>query len=115
MGSGTIEATSGDRATGIGSGSDGRFASISIGSGIIRVTATRSNDSDNVPIGKGYNDRGSGVVTFDGVTMHDGREDYMDPSDWTNWPETGGSFGGIQVSAFAYGDNGKTWTLTPAP
>jgi hypothetical protein len=112
---GTIEATSGDHAAGIGSGWFGRFASINIGSGITRVTATRSNNYWNVPIGKGNDDRGSGAVTFDGVTMHDGREGYMDPSDWTNWPETGGSFGGIQVSAFAYGDNGKTWTLTPAP
>ena len=113
---GTVTATGGVYAAGIGSGWKGKFASISIGSGIIRVTATRSNDFRNVPIGKGFDDQGNGAVTFGGVTMHDGREDYMDPSDWTHWPETGGPFGGIQVSASDYGsDNGRTWTLTPAP
>ena len=112
---GTVTATGGLWAAGIGSGSFGRFASISIGSGITSVTATRSNNYWNVPIGKGNDDHGSGAVTFDGVTMHDGREDYMDPSDWTHWPETGGPFDGIQVSASDYGNNGRTWTLTPAP
>ena len=111
---GTIEATSGERGAGIGSGSYGRFASISIGSDITRVTATRSNNYWNVPIGKGFNDQGNGAVTFGSVTMHDGREDYRNPSDWIYWPETGGPFGGIQVSASDYGsENGRTWTLTP--
>ena len=113
---GTVEATSGNDAAGIGSGSGGKFTSISIGSGITRVTATRSNDYNNVPIGKGESDQGSGAVTFGGVTMHDGRNDYTDPSDWTNWPEDGGPFGGIWVTASDYGsDNGRTWTLTPKP
>ena len=112
---GTVTATSGDRAAGIGSGWNGKFASISIGSGITRVTATRSNDFFNVPIGKGNEDQGSGAVTFGSVTMHDGRNVYRNPSDWIYWPETGGPFDGIQVSASAYGENGRTWTLTPAP
>ena len=113
---GTIEATGGDDAAGIGSGWFGRFASISIGSGITSVTATRSNNFWNVPIGKGFDDRGNGAVTFGGVTMHDGRNVYRNPSDWIYWPETGGPFGGIQVSASDYGsNNGRTWTLTPAP
>ena len=110
---GTIEATGGDDAAGIGSGSYGSFASISIGSGITRVTATRSNNRSNVPIGKGFGDQGSGAVMFDGVTMHNGTGD-CHQSNWTNWPETGGPFGGIQVSASDYGsENGRTWTLTP--
>lgn len=112
---GTVTATSGDRGAGIGSGWVGRFASISIGSGITRVTATRSNDYLNVPIGKGYSDQRSGAVTFGGVTMHNGK-DGCEQENWAHWPETGGPFGGIQVSASDYGsNNGRTWTLTPAP
>ena len=111
---GTIEATGGKYAAGIGSGSYGKFTSISITKDITRVTATRSNDYSKATIGKGYNDQGSGAVTFDGVVMHDGNGD--DSKDnWANWPEDGGPFGGIEVSASDYGsDNGRTWTLTPS-
>ena len=113
---GTVTATGGDDAAGIGSGSFGSFASINIGSGIIRVTATRSNNLGNVPIGGGYKDQDSGAVTFGNEIMHNGNGVGWDSNFWTNWPETGGPFGGIQVSASAYGsDNGRTWTLTPAP
>jgi len=111
---GTIEATGGNDAAGIGSGSYGRFASISIGSGITRVTATRSNNYFNVPIGKGYGDQGKGAVTFGYEIMYNGNGDGWDSNFWTNWLETGGPFGGIQVSASDYGsNNGRTWTLTP--
>ncbi|MCR5241088.1 MAG: carbohydrate-binding domain-containing protein [Prevotella sp.] len=110
---GTIKATGGVRAAGIGSGSDGKFTSISIGSGITSVTATRSNDYRNAPIGKGNDDRGNGAVTFDGVVMHNGTGD-ASQSNWAQWPEKGGPFGGIKVSASNYGSNGKTWTLTPS-
>ena len=112
---GTVTATSGERAAGIGSGNDGSFASISIGSGIIRVTATRSNDYFNVPIGKGNDDQGSGAVTFGSVTMHDGRKDYMDPSEWTNWPTDGQTYGGIRVAVTNDPFTNRTWTLTKAP
>jgi hypothetical protein len=112
---GTITATGGNRAAGIGSGQNGKFTSISITSGITRVTATRSNNFSNAPIGKGFNDQGSGAVTFGDMTMHDGTGD-SGQSDWTYWPEDGGPFGGIRVSASNYGsNNGRTWTLTPAP
>ena len=112
---GIVEATGGDDAAGIGSGCHGKFTSISITSGITSVTATRSNDFCNAPIGKGEGDQGSGAVTFGGVVMHNGTGDSRQ-SDWTNWPEDGGPFGGIRVSASDYGsNNGRTWTLTPAP
>ena len=112
---GTVEATGGDHAAGIGSGSGGKFTSISIGSGITRVTATRSDNISNVPIGKGENDQGSGAVTFGGVTMHNGTGDSRQ-SNWAKWPEDGGPFGGIWVTASDYGtNNGRTWTLTPQP
>ena len=110
---GTIEATGGNHAAGIGGGEYGKFTSISIGSGITRVTATRSNNSSNAPIGKGFEDQGSGAVTFGGVVMHDGTDDARQ-SNWAYWPEDGGPFGGIKVSASNYGSEGRTWTLTPS-
>lgn len=111
---GIVEATGGDRAAGIGSGCYGKFTSISITSGITSVTATRSNDFGHATIGKGYDDEGSGAVTFGGVVMHNGTGDSRQ-SNWTYWPEDGGPFGGIRVSASDYGSDGRTWTLTPAP
>ena len=110
---GTIEARGGNDAAGIGSGCNGKFTSISITKDITRVTATRSNNYWNAPIGKGDNDQGSGAVTFGGVVMHNGTGD-ASQSNWANWPEDVGPFGGIKVSASDYGSNGKTWTLTPS-
>lgn len=110
---GTIEARGGDRAAGIGSGSYGKFTSISITSGITRVTATRSNNYSNAPIGKGNDDQGSGAVTFGGVVMHNGTGD-ASKDNWAYWPEDVGPFGGIKVSASVYDSNGRTWTLTPS-
>lgn len=110
---GTIEATGGDRAAGIGGGEYGKFTSISITKDITSVTATRNNDYSNAPIGKGYNDQGSGAVTFGGVVMHNGTGD-ASKDNWAYWPETGGPFGGIQVSTSNYGSEGRTWTLTPS-
>ncbi len=69
--SGTVNATGGNRAAGIGSGVKGKFKSITIGSSITSVTATRSNDYSNVPIGKGDNDQGSGSITIDDETISD--------------------------------------------
>ena len=110
---GTIEARGGNDAAGIGSGCNGKFTSISITKDITRVTATRSNNYWNAPIGKGDNDQGNGAVTFDGVVMHNGTGN-ASQSNWAYWPETGSPFGGIKVSASDYGSNGKTWTLTPS-
>ena len=102
---GTVTATSGDDGAGIGSGSFGSFASINIGSGIIRVTATRSNDYFNVPIGGGYNDQGSGVVTIDGQTLSDAQtEGTADLPTFPNLQVVKSDGGGI---------TNKTWTLTP--
>ena len=68
---GTIEARGGDDAAGIGSGWYGKFTSICITKDITRVTATRSNDLRNAPIGKGDEDQGSGGITIDGQTIND--------------------------------------------
>jgi hypothetical protein len=70
---GTVSATGGGFAAGIGSGDYGKFASINITSGITKVTATAGYGaymatSTAEPIGKGYNDNGSGSVTIDDTT-----------------------------------------------
>lgn len=98
---GNITATGGSNAAGIGSG-------------ITYVIATRSDKFLNVPIGKVYNDQGSGAVTFGSVEMHDGSGDGYYSDSWTNWPDNGGTYGSILVTASDYGtNNGRTWTLTP--
>jgi len=119
---GTITATGGNRAAGIGSGSFGKFTSISITSGITRVTATRSNNFSNAPIGKGFNDQGSGETTikFDNVQIghyeYDVEIDIWD-FEWDNGePTDNTTYGGLLLTVSPYGnEGGLTWTLTPAP
>lgn len=119
---GTITATGGNRAAGIGSGQNGKFTSISITSGITRVTATRSNDFGNLPIGRGFFDKGSGETTikFDNVQI--GHYEYDDDIDiwnfeWDNGePTDNTTYGGLLLTVSPYGnEDGLTWTLTPAP
>ena len=106
---GTVTAKGGDNAAGIGGGRHGKFTSISIGSGITSVTATRSNADSNAPIGKGSNDQGSGAVVFGGETMHNGEGD-----NWSYWPTNEGTYGGILVTVTNGTDfTDQTWTLTP--
>lgn len=119
---GTITATGGNRAAGIGSGQNGKFTSISITSGITRVTATRSNDFGNLPIGRGFLDKGSGETTikFDNVQI--GHYEYDDDIDiwnfeWDNGePTDNTTYGGLLLTVSPYGnEDGLTWTLVPAP
>ena len=98
---GTIEATGGDLAAGIGSGYYGKFTSISITSGITRVTAT-SGGQYYAPIGKGENDEGSGDVTIDDVTI-DGGINYSPYKSYTPSATTN----------LNWTLSGNTWTLTP--
>ena len=106
---GTIKATGGDRAAGIGSGSYGKFTSISITKDITRVTATRSNNKRNAPIGKGNDDQGSGGITIDGQTISD---------DMTNCSESLPTFQNLSITITGGKDSdnndmdNKTWTIT---
>ena len=101
---GTVEATGGDRAAGIGSGCWGKFTSINIGSGITSVTATRSNNFWNVPIGKGFDDQGSGAVTIDGQTLSNAQtEGTSELPAFLNLQVVKSDGGGI---------TNKTWTIT---
>lgn len=94
---GTINATGGMYAAGIGGGDFAKFASITIGSGIISVTAKRNYDSGNqVPIGKGDVDKGSGSVTIDGTTS------------WTAGTATTNLNFVVSTTTF----ENDTWTLT---
>ncbi len=108
IGGGTIEARGGNDAAGIGSGSDGKFTSISITSGITSVTATRSNNFFNAPIGKGNDDHGSGGITIDGQTISD---------DMTNGSESLPTFPNLSIKITGGKDSdnndmdNKTWTI----
>ena len=99
---GTITATGSGQAAGIGSGENGKFASISIGSGITSVTAT-SGGQYYAPIGKGENDEGSGDVTIDDVTI-DGGINYSPYKSYTPSATTN----------LNWTLSGNTWTLTPS-
>ena len=100
---GTVSATSGEDAAGIGSGCFGKFASINITSGITSVTATRSNNYFNVPIGKGYNDQGSGSISIDGEAISD---------DMTKGTATLPTFPNLQVVKTDTPVTNVTWTIT---
>ena len=70
---GTVTATGGSRAAGIGSSYKGTFGSINITDEISSINATAgSGDAGGIssvePIGKGYDDQGSGNVTIDGTS-----------------------------------------------
>ena len=102
--SGTVNATGGNDAAGIGSGVKGKFKSITIGSSITSVTATRSNDGSNVPIGKGDNDKGSGSITIDDETISDAMTKGTAPLPaFTNLK--------VEITDGASFTNG-TWTIT---
>lgn len=101
---GTIEARGGDYAACIGSGSYGKFTSISITKDITSVTATRSNNSSNAPIGKGFSDQSSGGITIDGQTISDAM---------TNGSESLPNFQNIKIWIAESSDfNYITWTIT---
>lgn len=101
---GTASATGGNNAAGIGSGDNGKYTSINITSGITGVTATRSNNYNNVPIGKGNSDQSSGTITIDGEAISD---------NMTKGTETLPAFTNLKVviSDGASFTNG-TWTIT---
>jgi len=96
---GTVTATGGLWAAGIGSGNIGKFASINITDGITSVKGTRGNyymdTTFPIPIGKGKNDKGSGIVTVDGVA---------------NW--SGMATEHLNFNARSWGQYGLDWTLT---
>ncbi len=96
---GTVTATGGLWAAGIGSGNIGKFASITITDGITSVKGTRGNyymdTTFPIPIGKGKNDKGSGIVTVDGVA---------------NW--SGMATEHLNFNARSWGQYGLDWTLT---
>lgn len=94
---GTITATGGKYAAGIGGGSGGKFGSVTITSGITSVTATHG-DGAKLPIGIGFSDQGSDSVTVDGVTP---------------WSGSATEHLNFEASTQGEGDGAiTTWTLT---
>lgn len=101
---GTVSATGGEDAVGIGNGSYGKFASINITNGITSVTAKRSNNLGNVPIGKGHKDQGCGSITIDGQTITD---------DMTKGTAALPTFPNLNVAiSDGSGFTNGTWTIT---
>lgn len=92
---GTIIANAKGYGAGIGSGFYGKFASINITDGISSIRATARSSSYAEPIGKGYDDNGSGSVTVDGVT---------------DWSGTATEHLNFSVSSITHYND--TWTLT---
>ena len=111
---GTVTATGGMGAAGIGTGlSIGKNASngcgkITIGTGVISVTATKG-DGDTNSIGKGEAYDGGtqtcGTITFGSAQVFNG-------TDWSPATMVAGTYGGLNL---AITNSDKTWTLTPAP
>ena len=102
---GTVEANGGQFGAGIGSGLFGKFASISITDGITSVTATAgyaeyNGTSTAEPIGKGYDDDGSGSVSIDGSTS------------WTAGTATTHLNWDASTFKFIYNCTVTRWTLT---
>ena len=96
---GTVMASSGRYGAGIGSGFDSTFGSITITAGITQVQATR-NDSAAWPIGKGKNDQGStGAVIINGVTVTS-----------NTWDGTG--LTDLYFATSSTSSKNLTWTLT---
>lgn len=89
---GSVTVNGGLFAAGIGSGAAGKFASINITDGISSIRASAGSSE---PIGKGYDDNGSGSVTVDGVT---------------DWSGTATEHLNFSVSSITYYND--TWTLT---
>ncbi len=92
---GIVTATGGTDAAGIGSGVHGKFSSITIGSGITSVTATMGSGAQ-APIGMGKEDKGSGTVTIDGTTT------------WT----AGTGTANLDWTVSTTTNTDDTWTLT---
>ena len=103
---GSITARGGMYAAGIGSGNKGKYESITITEGITSVTATGCTAPDEPsrmpdPIGKGFEDKGSGSVTIDGTTT------------WTAGTATTHLNWDLESNFWDDGNNKATrWTLT---
>ncbi len=73
------------------------------------MTATRSNDYWNAPIGKGEDDQGSGGITIDGQTISDAM---------TKGTESLPTFQNLSITITGGKDSdnndmdNKTWTIT---
>lgn len=100
---GNITASSGSLGSAIGSGNSGKFGNITIYAGITQVRAKCHSDEywPVWPIGKGYQDKGSGTVTIDNCSVTS-----------KDWDGTGMT----QLNFTATNDgNLYTWTLNRYP
>ena len=107
---GTITATGGKWAPGIGSGFYATCGDITIANTVTSVTATKGDKSTYLAttfdcIGRGR-EGACGTVKFGNQTMYDG-------SSWTTTPTSGNTYGGLSLTISQTVYEADTWTLTP--
>jgi hypothetical protein len=102
---GTIYATGGQFAPGIGAGTNSSYCKdITIENTVTSVTAIKGAGA-NESIGRG-SDGSCGTVKFGTATM-------FDDSRWTTTPTNGGTYGGLKLDISTTTNTNDTWTLTP--
>ena len=100
---GTVVATGGSNASGIGGGPWNSCGTITIANTVTRVQATKGGTYDYVkPIGYG-----STAVVFGNATVYNG-------SAWSPNPMVDGTYGGLTLAVSTTSNTDDTWTLTPA-
>lgn len=121
---GTVTAQGGNGGAGIGTGysqssgsntGSNTCGAITIGTGVISVTAKKGYSSDptlNNSIGIGRSGNGGtqacGTITFGSAQVFNG-------TDWSPSPMVDGSYGGLTLAITTTTYTDDTWTLTPAP
>lgn len=101
---GEITATGGTNAAGIGDGRNAICGTITITTGITKVTAIKG---DGAPYGIGLGNSGHqcGAITFGTATVYTG-------SDWTPSSMVSGSYGGLNLAISTTTSADDTWTLS---
>ena len=105
---GTITATGGKWAPGIGSGFYATCGDITIANTVTSVIATKGAENYSSTfdcIGKGR-EGSCGTVKFGNQTMYNG-------SSWTTTPTSGSTYGGLNLTISQTTYANDTWTLTP--
>ena len=104
---GTINATGGEYAPGIGSRKNGDCGTITITDGVTSVTSTKGAGAPDC-IG-----RGDGISTCAAVIF--GSAQVFNGINWSSSLMEAGNYGGLNLAISTTMNTNDTWTLTPAP
>lgn len=105
---GTVEATGANKSAGIGGGSHlkNTCGTITITTGVTKVTATKGEDAP-YSIGRGHSSGSTcGTVTFGTAQVFNGTA-------WSPSTMVAGSYGGLNLAISTTTTTDDTWTLTP--